>query len=116
MRVNHKRNIVAADSTMRACLEELMAVTELHGIPVTARLPASCGKSTGFLHGVGGGTADRNLLEAIEYSVPVLSATREVLPTRAGPEGRPSATGPSDPEHRPTNVLPTLRPGSLLGH
>lgn len=54
VRVNHKRNIVAADTTTRECLEELMAVTELGGIAVTARLPAERGKSTGFLHGVDG--------------------------------------------------------------
>nr|XP_050023956.1 uncharacterized protein LOC126518151 [Dermacentor andersoni] len=71
------RNIVAADTTTRECLEELLAVTELHGIPVTARLPAERGKSTGFLHGVVGLPADTDLLGAIESSVPVLSATRE---------------------------------------
>nr|XP_054922940.1 microtubule-actin cross-linking factor 1, isoforms 6/7-like [Dermacentor andersoni] len=70
VRVNHKRNIVVADTTTRECLEELLAVTELHGIPVTARLPAERGKSTGFLHGVVGLPADTDLLGAIESSVP----------------------------------------------
>nr|XP_050025111.1 nascent polypeptide-associated complex subunit alpha, muscle-specific form-like [Dermacentor andersoni]XP_050025190.1 nascent polypeptide-associated complex subunit alpha, muscle-specific form-like [Dermacentor andersoni] len=77
VRVNHKRNIVAADTTTRECLQQLLAVTDLHGIPVTARLPAERGKSTGFLHGVVGLPADTDLLGAIESSVPVLSATRE---------------------------------------
>ncbi|XP_065288960.1 uncharacterized protein [Dermacentor albipictus] len=75
--VNHKRNIVAADTTTRACLEELLAVTELHGIPVTACLPAERGKSTGYIHGMDGMPADKDLLEAIESSVPVFTATKD---------------------------------------
>ncbi|XP_037576998.1 uncharacterized protein LOC119459253 [Dermacentor silvarum] len=84
VRVNHKRNIVAADTTTRECLEELMAVTELGGIAVTARLPAERGKSTGFLHGVDGEHTDEDLLRAIHSSVPVVSAAR-VRPARPRP-------------------------------
>nr|XP_054921490.1 uncharacterized protein LOC129382122 [Dermacentor andersoni] len=47
VRVNHRRNIVAADTTTRECQEELLAITELRGISVTARLPAVRGQSTG---------------------------------------------------------------------
>ncbi|KAH7931439.1 hypothetical protein HPB52_025675 [Rhipicephalus sanguineus] len=36
IRVNHQRNIVAADVTTRECLEQLLALTELRGIAVTA--------------------------------------------------------------------------------
>nr|XP_050031672.1 uncharacterized protein LOC126527867 [Dermacentor andersoni] len=77
VRVNHRRNIVAADTTTQECLEGLLKLTELHAIPVTARLPAECGKSTGFLHGVSGLPAGTDLLGAIESSIPVLSATMD---------------------------------------
>ncbi|KAH7955295.1 hypothetical protein HPB52_000099 [Rhipicephalus sanguineus] len=40
IRVNHKRNIVAADATSRECLEQPLAVTVLQGIPVVAQEPA----------------------------------------------------------------------------
>ncbi|XP_070377574.1 uncharacterized protein [Dermacentor albipictus] len=70
VRVNHKRNIVAADTTTRECLEELLAVAELHGIPATARLPAERGKSTGFLHGVVGLPADTDLREPSSRAFP----------------------------------------------
>ncbi|KAH7935828.1 hypothetical protein HPB52_014145 [Rhipicephalus sanguineus] len=40
IRVNHKRNIVAADATTRECLEQLLNIKELKGIPVTAKEPA----------------------------------------------------------------------------
>ncbi|XP_037579820.1 uncharacterized protein LOC119462550 [Dermacentor silvarum] len=93
VRVNNKRNIVAADTTTRACLEELMTVTELHGIPVTARPPAERGMSTGFLHGVDGEPADEDLLRAIESSVPVVSATRQ------GNTITIRFAGPVPPEH-----------------
>lgn len=77
VRVNHRRNIVAADATTQRCLEELLATTELRGIPVTARQPAERGRSTGFVHGADGIPADADLLGAIESGVPVLAATRE---------------------------------------
>ncbi|KAH7968692.1 hypothetical protein HPB52_010659 [Rhipicephalus sanguineus] len=77
IRVNHKRNIVAADATSRECLEQLLAVTVLQGIPVAAREPADRRTSTGFLHGVDGEPADDSLLPAIQSPVPVLSASRE---------------------------------------
>lgn len=67
-RVYHKCNIMAADTTTQACLEELLAVIQLHNIPVTAHLPAECGRSTGFVHGVDGEPADGDLLEAIKSS------------------------------------------------
>nr|XP_050035619.1 mucin-2-like [Dermacentor andersoni] len=121
VRVNHKRNIVAADTTTRKCLEELLAVTELHGIPVTARLPAERGKSTDFLHGVVGLPADKDLLGAIESSVPVLSATREESTITI------RFAGPVPPEHvrlfklgfreRPARPLPVqCRQCGRFGH
>lgn len=118
VRVNHKRNIVAADTTTQACLEELMAVTELHGIPVTARLPVERGRSTGFLYGVDTKPADKDLLEAIESSVLVVSATRE------GNTVTIRFAGPVPPEHvslfklwfRVRPARPRLRQCGRFGH
>ncbi|KAL3191248.1 hypothetical protein MRX96_018816 [Rhipicephalus microplus] len=45
--VNQKRNIVAADATTRECLEQLLTIKELKGIPVTAKEPADHKTSTG---------------------------------------------------------------------
>ncbi|KAL3209478.1 hypothetical protein MRX96_009213 [Rhipicephalus microplus] len=77
IRVNHKRNIVAADATTRECLEQLLNIKELKGIPVTANEPADPKTSTGFLHGVDGEPAVDSLLPGIKSAVPVLSAARE---------------------------------------
>ncbi|KAL3205547.1 hypothetical protein MRX96_040735 [Rhipicephalus microplus] len=50
-RVNHKRNVVAADASTQECLEQLPTIKELRGIPVTAREPADRKTSTRYLHG-----------------------------------------------------------------
>ncbi|KAL3183081.1 hypothetical protein MRX96_006863 [Rhipicephalus microplus] len=76
IRVNQKRNIVAADATTRECLEQLLTIRELKGIPVTAKEPADHKTSTGFLHGVDGEPAVDSLLPGIQSAVPVLSAAR----------------------------------------
>ncbi|KAH7973252.1 hypothetical protein HPB52_023266 [Rhipicephalus sanguineus] len=76
IRINHKRNIVAAAVTTE-CLEQLLAVKELKGILVSAREPSDHRTSTGFLHGADGEPTDASLLPGIDSSVPVLSATRE---------------------------------------
>ncbi|KAH7961828.1 hypothetical protein HPB52_012478 [Rhipicephalus sanguineus] len=77
VRVNHRRNIVAADASTPACLSELLAIKELGGVPVTAREPADRRSSTGFIYGVDGGLTNAELLAGITSAVPVLSATRE---------------------------------------
>lgn len=77
IRVNHHRNVVAADATSQDCLEQLLTLTELQGIPVTARLPADRRTSTGFLHGVDGDPDAESLLSSLQSAVRVLSATRE---------------------------------------
>ncbi|XP_037501527.1 proline-rich protein 36-like [Rhipicephalus sanguineus] len=77
IRVNHRRNIVAVDATTRECLESLLALTELRGIPVSGKEPADRRSSTGFLHGVDGEHDDNTLLASLQSSVPVLSAARE---------------------------------------
>ncbi|KAL3179159.1 hypothetical protein MRX96_038257 [Rhipicephalus microplus] len=77
IRVNQKRNIVAADATTRECLKQLLTIKELKGIPVTAKEPADQRTSTEFLHGVDGEPAADSLLPGIQSAVPVLSAARE---------------------------------------
>ncbi|KAL3189221.1 hypothetical protein MRX96_002893 [Rhipicephalus microplus] len=54
VRVNHRRNIVAADAAMPVCLSELLTINDLNGIPVVAREPADRRSSVGFLHDVDG--------------------------------------------------------------
>ncbi|KAH7952533.1 hypothetical protein HPB52_023868 [Rhipicephalus sanguineus] len=76
VRVNSRQNIVAADVSSRECIEELLGVTELCGIPVSARLPADRGYSTGYLHSVEGDLTDDELLQSIQSSVPLVSAAR----------------------------------------
>ncbi|KAH8009523.1 hypothetical protein HPB51_018169 [Rhipicephalus microplus] len=77
IRVNQKRNIVDADATTRECLEQLLTIKELKGIPVTAKEPADHTTSTGLLHSVDGEPAADMLLPGIQSAVPVLSAARE---------------------------------------
>ncbi|KAH7956324.1 hypothetical protein HPB52_008145 [Rhipicephalus sanguineus] len=77
IRVNHHRNIVAVDATCQECLTLLLALTKLRDIPVTAREPADCHTSMGFIHGVDGEPAEDTLLPGLQSAVPVLAATRE---------------------------------------
>ncbi|KAH7985593.1 hypothetical protein HPB52_025535 [Rhipicephalus sanguineus] len=93
VRVNSRRNIVAADVSSGECIEELLGVTELCGIPVSARLPADRGYSTGYLHGVEGDLTDDDLLQSIESSVPLVSAARN------GNTVTLRFAGPVPPEH-----------------
>ncbi|KAL3207518.1 hypothetical protein MRX96_039595 [Rhipicephalus microplus] len=88
IRVNHRRNVVAADATTQEYLQQLMAVTALHGIPVTARKPPDHRTGTGYFHGVDREPEDATMLLAIISSVPVLPAAREgrtVTPSFDGP-------------------------------
>ncbi|KAL3198258.1 hypothetical protein MRX96_044466 [Rhipicephalus microplus] len=77
IRVNQKRNIVAADATTREYLEQLLTIKELKAIPITAKKPTDHKTSTGFLHGIDGEPAADSLLPGIQSAVPVLSAARE---------------------------------------
>ncbi|KAL3200990.1 hypothetical protein MRX96_043162 [Rhipicephalus microplus] len=117
IRVNQKRNIVAADATTRECLEQLLTIKELKGIPVTAKEPADHKTSTGFLHGVDGEPAVDSLLPGIQSAVPVLSATKEGA-NRDAPLRRPSAAGarvtllgpfPSVASQTPPSAAPAMR-------
>ncbi|KAH7943733.1 hypothetical protein HPB52_010992 [Rhipicephalus sanguineus] len=71
IRVNQHRNIVAVDVTFRGCLKQHLALTELQGIPVTAREPADHRSSVGFVHGV-----DGNLLMRVCCPAPCLRSPR----------------------------------------
>ncbi|KAH7961808.1 hypothetical protein HPB52_012241 [Rhipicephalus sanguineus] len=77
VRINHRRNIVAADASTQPCLSELLTIKELNGIPVTARVPADRRTSIGFVHSVDGKPSDTELLEGITSTVPVVAATRQ---------------------------------------
>ncbi|KAL3183234.1 hypothetical protein MRX96_034284 [Rhipicephalus microplus] len=121
IRVNQKRNIVAADAITRECLEQLLTIKELKGIRVTAKEPADHRTSTGFLHGVDGEPAADGLLPGIQSAVPVLSAARE------GRTVTLRFAGPVPPEHvslflvrfpvRPARLRPLqCRQCSRFGH
>ncbi|KAL3242511.1 hypothetical protein MRX96_021078 [Rhipicephalus microplus] len=77
IRVNRHSNVVAVDVTSQNCLKQLLTLTELKGIPVTARQPAVHQTSMGFLRGVDSDAAGENLLSGLQSEVRVLSATRE---------------------------------------
>lgn len=77
VRVNTKKNIVAADAATEEWRGRLLAVTELAGIPVGARLPADRTRSSGILQGILGDHPDEELLAGLESEVPVLAARRQ---------------------------------------
>ncbi|KAL3204364.1 hypothetical protein MRX96_041235 [Rhipicephalus microplus] len=106
IRVNQKRNIVAADATRRKCLEQLLTIKDLKGIPVTAKEPADHKTRTGFLHGVGGEPVADSLLPGIQSAVPVLSAARE------GQTVTLRLASPVPPEHVSLFLTPRSAPGS----
>ncbi|KAL3198510.1 hypothetical protein MRX96_014326 [Rhipicephalus microplus] len=113
IRVNQHRNVVAVNVTSQECLVKLLALTELKGIPVTARQPADRRTSMGFIHGVDGDAADENLLSGLQSAVRVLSASREGRTVTLRFEG------PVPPDHvtlfrlQPTLQL-SLQPRPLL--
>ncbi|KAL3207011.1 hypothetical protein MRX96_010341 [Rhipicephalus microplus] len=119
IRVNQHRNVVAVDVSSQECLVKLLALTELKGIPVTARQPADRRTSMGFLHGVDGDAADENLLSGLQSAVRVLSASREGRTVTLRFEGpvppRPRDTVPNQPQHhatsagQPLQLQPTLQ-------
>ncbi|KAH8031791.1 hypothetical protein HPB51_020862 [Rhipicephalus microplus] len=115
--VNQKRNIVAPDATTRECLEQLLTIKEVKGIPVTAKEPADHRTSTGFLHGVDREPAANSLLPGIQSAVPVISAAMEGA-NRDAPLRRPCAAGarvtllgtlPSAANQTPPPAVPAMR-------
>ncbi|KAL3224961.1 hypothetical protein MRX96_049396, partial [Rhipicephalus microplus] len=117
IRVNHKRNIVAADATTRECLEQLLNIKELKGIPVTAREPADHKTSTGFLHGVDGEPAVDSLLPGIKSAVPGAlccqgGANRDAplrWPCAAGARVSLPGPFPSAASQTPPSAVPAMR-------
>ncbi|KAH6919524.1 hypothetical protein HPB50_029488 [Hyalomma asiaticum] len=77
VRVNTKKNIVAADAATAEWRERLLGITELAGIPVGARLPADRTRSSGILQGILGDHSEEELLAGLESEVPVLAARRQ---------------------------------------
>ncbi|KAL1486790.1 hypothetical protein MTO96_046817 [Rhipicephalus appendiculatus] len=77
VRVNTKKNIVAADASTAEWMDRLLATSELAGIPVTARPPANRSQSSGVVQGVDGDFTDEALLAAVTSEVPVIAATRQ---------------------------------------
>ncbi|KAH8025479.1 hypothetical protein HPB51_008394 [Rhipicephalus microplus] len=71
------RNIAAADAVSPACLSKLLTMKELSGFRVTAREPADCRSSVGFLYGVDGNFTGSELTTELELTVPVLAASKE---------------------------------------
>ncbi|KAH7931955.1 hypothetical protein HPB51_029637 [Rhipicephalus microplus] len=93
VRVNHRRNIVAADTASPERLHELLTITELNGMPVTTREPADSRVSTGFVYGVDGDLTNAELLRGIASAAPVTAATRE------GGTVKLHFASPSPPDH-----------------
>ncbi|XP_037501849.1 uncharacterized protein LOC119375889 [Rhipicephalus sanguineus] len=77
VRVNTKKNIVAADASTAELMDRLLATSELAGIPVTARPPADRSQSSGVVQGVDGDYTDEALLAAVTSEVPVIAARRQ---------------------------------------
>ncbi|KAH6919525.1 hypothetical protein HPB50_029489 [Hyalomma asiaticum] len=77
VRVNTKKNIVAADAATAEWRERLLGITELAGIPVGARLPADRTRSSGILQGILGDLSEEELLAGLESEVPVLAERRQ---------------------------------------
>ncbi|KAL3194769.1 hypothetical protein MRX96_054058 [Rhipicephalus microplus] len=75
-------NEVAVDVTCHNCLKQLLALTELKKIPVTARQPADRRTSMGFLHVVDGDAADENLLSGLQSAVRSCRHPGKAAPSR----------------------------------
>ncbi|KAH6920675.1 hypothetical protein HPB50_028338 [Hyalomma asiaticum] len=76
VRVNTK-SIMAAHAVTAEWRERLLAITELAGIPVGARLPVDRTRSSGILQGILGDHPEEELLAGLESEVPGLSARRQ---------------------------------------
>ncbi|KAH8032677.1 hypothetical protein HPB51_000427 [Rhipicephalus microplus] len=77
VRVNHRRNIVAADAVVPAYLSELLTIKELSSVAVTAREPADRRSSVGILHGLDSDLTDSELTTGLALTVPILAASKE---------------------------------------
>ncbi|KAH6920351.1 hypothetical protein HPB50_028661 [Hyalomma asiaticum] len=77
VRVNTKKNVVAADAITPDWRDRLLATTELAGIPVNARMPADRTQSSGIVQGILGNYTEEELLAGVQSDVPVLAAKRQ---------------------------------------
>ncbi|KAH6926773.1 hypothetical protein HPB50_022158 [Hyalomma asiaticum] len=77
VRVNTKKNVVAADAITPNWRDRLLATTELAGIPVNARMPADRTQSSGIVQGIIGNYTEEELLAGVQSDVPVLAAKRQ---------------------------------------
>ncbi|KAH6937099.1 hypothetical protein HPB50_025535 [Hyalomma asiaticum] len=77
VRVNTKKNVVAADAITPNWRDRLLATTELAGIPVNARMPADRTQSSGIVQGIIGNYTEEELLAGVQSAVPVLAAKRQ---------------------------------------
>ncbi|KAH6930616.1 hypothetical protein HPB50_015564 [Hyalomma asiaticum] len=77
VRVNTKKNIVAADAITPDWRDRLLATTELAGIPVNARRPADRTQSSGIVQGMLDNYTEEELLAGVQSDVPVLAAKRQ---------------------------------------
>ncbi|KAH7959044.1 hypothetical protein HPB49_007664 [Dermacentor silvarum] len=77
VRVNTKKNIVAADAASPEWTEHLLATPEIAGMPVIARLPADRTQSSDVVQGAHGNYADEDLLAAVSSTVRVVAAKRQ---------------------------------------
>lgn len=89
VRVNTRRNIVAADAATEECLKALMGLTQICGVPVHARLPADHNTSRGIIFGVDPNLTPEDIMGGIESEVPITAIERRqdrgVLVKFAGP-------------------------------
>ncbi|KAH6946704.1 hypothetical protein HPB50_014618 [Hyalomma asiaticum] len=77
VRVNTKKNVVAANAITPDWRDRLLATTELAGIPVNARMPADRTQSLGIVQGILGNYTEEELLAGVQSDVPVLAAKRQ---------------------------------------
>ncbi|KAK8770632.1 hypothetical protein V5799_012902 [Amblyomma americanum] len=75
VRVNTRRGVVAADVGSDAALRELLAMSVIRGVAVSAREPATRNHCSGLVFGVDGRRTVEQLLAATESAVPIVSAS-----------------------------------------
>ncbi|KAL3250126.1 hypothetical protein MRX96_055726 [Rhipicephalus microplus] len=85
-----EKNVTAcrADASTRECLDQLLTIKELRGIPVTAKERAHHKTSTGYIHGVDGEPVADSLLPGIKSAVPVPGAAGQSNPLQCQQCGR----------------------------
>ncbi|KAH6933933.1 hypothetical protein HPB50_019125 [Hyalomma asiaticum] len=75
--VKTKKNVVAAEAITPDWRDQLLATTELAGIPVNARIPADRSQSSGIVQGILANYTEEEVLPGVQSGVPVLAAKRQ---------------------------------------